>query len=112
MSIRNLDFLFDPVLAPSSAPATGLQVWVPPCGATCGALPATPDLAVICTPARSVSGLIAELGERGTRETVVPSAGLTDRQHQAMHQATGRHLLRTEVPRFRGGTSLSNSAGA
>jgi len=39
-------------------------------------LPAAPDLAVICTPAPSVPGLIAALGARGTRAAVVISAGL------------------------------------
>src|SRR5487761_340898 len=34
-------------------------------------LPATPDLAVICTPARTVPGLIGELGTRGTRAAIV-----------------------------------------
>jgi acetyltransferase len=39
-------------------------------------LPATPDLAVICTPAPSVPAVIRELGERGTRAAVVITAGL------------------------------------
>lgn len=39
-------------------------------------LPASPDLAVICTPAHTVPGLIAALGSRGTRAAVVISAGL------------------------------------
>jgi len=39
-------------------------------------LPATPDLAVICTPAATVPALIAELGARGTRAAIVLSAGL------------------------------------
>ena len=39
-------------------------------------LPAAPDLAVICTPAPSVPGLVAALGSRGTRAAVVISAGL------------------------------------
>ena len=39
-------------------------------------LPAAPDLAVICTPAPSIPGLISALGCRGTRAAVVISAGL------------------------------------
>ncbi len=39
-------------------------------------LPATPDLAVICTPAHSVPAVIRELGDRGTRAAVVITAGL------------------------------------
>ncbi len=38
-------------------------------------LPVTPDLAVICTPAETVPGLIAELGARGTKGAIVISAG-------------------------------------
>ena len=37
--------------------------------------PVTPDLAVICTPAVTIPGIISELGERGTRAAVVLSAG-------------------------------------
>ena len=39
-------------------------------------LPAAPDLAVICTPAATVPGLITELGRKGTRAAIVMSAGL------------------------------------
>ena len=41
-----------------------------------GALPETPELAVICTPAQTVPGIIAALGARGTRAAIVLSAGL------------------------------------
>ncbi len=43
---------------------------------TVASLPAAPDLAVICTPAPTVPGLVTELGSRGTRAAVVISAGL------------------------------------
>ncbi|HVY79593.1 MAG TPA: bifunctional acetate--CoA ligase family protein/GNAT family N-acetyltransferase [Steroidobacteraceae bacterium] len=46
--------------------------------ATVADLPETPDLAVICTPARTVPSLIAALGARGTRAAVVLSAGLDE----------------------------------
>jgi acetyltransferase len=39
-------------------------------------LPAVPDLAVICTPAPTVPGLVTELGDLGTRAAIVVSAGL------------------------------------
>ena len=39
-------------------------------------LPQAPDLAVICTPAPGIPGLIAELGSGGTRAAIVLSAGL------------------------------------
>ncbi|GAB4135438.1 MAG: bifunctional acetate--CoA ligase family protein/GNAT family N-acetyltransferase [Thermogutta sp.] len=41
-------------------------------------LPHAPDLAVICTPGRSVPGLIRDLGEVGTRGIVVISAGFRE----------------------------------
>jgi len=40
------------------------------------ALPACPDLAVICTPAPTVPGIVARLGRRGCKAAVVLSAGL------------------------------------
>src|ERR1700751_3439189 len=44
--------------------------------ATPAELPAPPDLAVVCTPARGIPDLIGELGARGTRSAIVLSAGL------------------------------------
>lgn len=41
-------------------------------------LPQAPALAVICTPAQTVPGLVAQLAERGTRAAVVLSAGLQE----------------------------------
>ena len=46
-----------------------------PCFRNVAALPGVPELAVICTPAATVPGLIAELGQRGTRAAVVITAG-------------------------------------
>lgn len=43
---------------------------------TVEALPAAPDLAVICTPASTVPELVTALGSRGTRAAVVITAGL------------------------------------
>ncbi len=40
-------------------------------------LPLAPDLAVICTPAQTVPGVIDELGKRGTPAAVVVTAGLS-----------------------------------
>jgi acetyltransferase len=72
--------------------------------ATPGELPAAPDLAIICTPAASVPGLIAELGARGTRAAVVLSAGLEGAAAgggtlgAAMLGAARRHALRILGP--------------
>ena len=41
-------------------------------------LPKPPDLAVICTPASTVPGLVRELGEAGTRGLVIISAGFRE----------------------------------
>ena len=104
MSIRNLEKLFQPnsvaVIGASNRPlsvgntvmrnllAGGFSGAIMPVNpkyqAVAGvlaypdvaALPVAPDLAVICTPAASVPGLIGALGARGTRAAVVLSAGL------------------------------------
>ncbi|MCY7372016.1 MAG: GNAT family N-acetyltransferase [Polaromonas sp.] len=57
-------------------------------------LPQAPDLAVLCTPAASLAGLIAELGRLGTRAAIVVTAGLDAAQKQAMLDAARPHLLR------------------
>ncbi len=71
-------------------------------------LPEAPDLAVICTPAPTVPGLIEALGQRGTKAAVVvsghlagpaPEVGAT--YHQAMLAAAKPYGLR-----ILGGTSL------
>ena len=60
-------------------------------------LPAPADLAVICTPAATVPGLVAELGAAGTRAAVVLSAGLAQ-----LRDATGvsleQRMLETARP--------------
>ena len=38
-------------------------------------LPITPDLALIATPPTTVPGIVAELGDRGTKSVVVITAG-------------------------------------
>ena len=62
------------------------------------ALPAVPDLAVICTPAHTVPALIAQLGARGTRAAIVMTAGLDAPTKQAMLDAARPHLLRVLGP--------------
>jgi len=68
-------------------------------------LPVVPDLAIICTPAATIPGLIAELGERGTKAAVVISAGLKHATtedgrtlQQAMLDAGRPHLMRILGP--------------
>lgn len=70
-----------------------------------GGLPMTPDLAVICTPATMVPGLIAELGARGTKAVVVLTAGLSREKddavrtlQDAMLKAARPNLLRILGP--------------
>ena len=133
MTIRNLDHMFQPksvaVIGASSEPHTvGATVMA---NVTAGgfngdvyavnprhrqiaglsafrdiaALPATPDLAVICTPPPTIPALIAELGARGTKAVVVITAGLgaiTDGEGrsltQAMLDAARPHMLRILGP--------------
>ena len=58
-----------------------------PCYPGVAALPSAPDVGVICTPAPTVPGLIAELAARGTRGAIVITAGFRDAGN-----ATGRAL--------------------
>ena len=104
MTIRNLNHLFAPasvaVIGASDRPGSvGATVWrnivaggfagplwpvnrrharVAGCQAYAGvgALPGVPALAVICTPASTVPGLVRELGAAGCRAAIVMSAGL------------------------------------
>jgi acetyltransferase len=125
MSIRHLDTLFAPASvavfgASERAASVGGTVWrnlsgafqgrlyaVNPKHASIGgakawrdvaSLPEAPDLAVICTPAATVPGLIAQLGERGTRAAVVVTAGLDKATKQAMLDAARPHTLRILGP--------------
>ena len=68
-------------------------------------LPVPPDLAVICTPPNTVPGLIAELGERGTKAAVVVTAGFGEggsaegkKLLQATLDAARPHLMRIVGP--------------
>jgi len=68
-------------------------------------LPEPPDLAVICTPPQTVPGLIAELGDCGTRAAAVLTAGLDDlclddgrTASQTMLDAARPHCLRILGP--------------
>ena len=67
-------------------------------------LPQAPDLAVICTPAATIPGVVAALGSRGSRAAIVISSGLEQRAPDggtlasAMLRAAGRHRLRILGP--------------
>ncbi|MBC7470673.1 MAG: bifunctional acetate--CoA ligase family protein/GNAT family N-acetyltransferase [Ramlibacter sp.] len=133
MSVRNLESLFQPrsvaVIGASDRPGSigsvvlanvkrgGFKgpVWAvnkrhaavdgEAAWADVGSLPQAPDLAVICTPATTVPGLIADLGRKGTRAAIVLSAGLKQPAgpgegslEQAMLAAARPHLLRILGP--------------
>jgi acetyltransferase len=126
LSIRNLDALFDPasvalIGASNRTGSVGATVWrnlrdggfagprwaVNPkyteidgeaCFADVASLPAAPELAVIATPPASVAGLVAALGERGTRAAIVLTAGFSSAQKQAVLDAARPHLLRILGP--------------
>jgi acetyltransferase len=133
MSVRNLESLFQPasvaVIGASDRPGSigavvlanlkrggfkgpiwavnkrhgtvdGEAAW-----ADVASLPQTPELAVICTPAATVPGLIDDLGRKGTRAAIVLSAGLKQPAapgepslEQAMLAAARPHLLRVLGP--------------
>ncbi len=126
MSIRHLDFFFEPrsvaVIGASERPrSVGATVWrnlgaggfagdlfaVNPkhrqlgtvrCWPDVASLPAVPELAVVCTPPATVPGLIDQLGRAGTKAAIVLSAGLDAAQKQAMLTAARSHLLRIVGP--------------
>ena len=126
MSVRNLEFLFEPasvaVIGASDRPGgVGTTVWrnvraggyrgtvhpVNPsrdvldgqrCYPDVAALPAPPELAVICTPPQTVPGLIASLAKAGVRAAVVMTAGLGAAQKQAMLEAARPPTLRVLGP--------------
>jgi acetyltransferase len=126
MSIRHLDHLFDPasvavIGASQRAGSVGATVWRNlhgngfqgrsfavnpkhrefdgvPVYPRVADLPEVPELAIVCTPAATVPGLIAELGAAGTRAAVVLTAGLDKAQRQAMLDAAKPHLLRILGP--------------
>ncbi|MES1979391.1 MAG: bifunctional acetate--CoA ligase family protein/GNAT family N-acetyltransferase [Pseudomonadota bacterium] len=47
-------------------------------------LPGTPDLAIICTAAARVPGIVEELGQRGTRAAIVMSAGFRQAREEGV----------------------------
>ena len=126
MSIRHLDRLLEPksiavIGASDRAGSVGATVWrnlctgqfagptyaVNPKHKTVGgtvafadptALPQAPDLAVLCTPPDTVSGLIEQLGKLGTRAAIIMTAGLSAAQKQATLDAARPYLLRILGP--------------
>jgi acetyltransferase len=84
---------------PKYAELEGMRVYADVAG-----LPQAPELAVICTPAVTVPGIVAVLGARGCKAAVVLSAGLDApgpdgrSLRQAMLDAARPHLLRILGP--------------
>lgn len=134
MSIRNLDYLFTPqsvavIGASERARSVGATVLAnllassfrgpiypvnPKYRTLAGqtvyphiaALPAVPDLAVICTPALTVPSIISQLGEHGGKAAIILSAGMgatttpdgTRTLKQAALEAARPYLLRILGP--------------
>jgi acetyltransferase len=73
-----------------------------PCHAGIGQLPATPDLAIIATPAATVPELVDQLARRGTKAAVILSAGFGGAEGRAMKErilaAARPHLVRLVGP--------------
>jgi acetyltransferase len=61
-------------------------------------LPEAPDLAVIATPPETVPAIISALGKKGTRATVVITAGFSAALKQAMLDAARPYCLRIIGP--------------
>ncbi|MEO1776568.1 MAG: bifunctional acetate--CoA ligase family protein/GNAT family N-acetyltransferase [Pseudomonadota bacterium] len=80
---------------PKHTEIAGLKAYADP-----AALPGAPDLAVVTTPARTVSGVIDALGQAGCRAAVVISDGLEPGSPQVseMLQAATDHGLRLIGP--------------
>jgi acetyltransferase len=133
MSVRNLEYLFQPksvaVVGASMRPQSvgqavlrnlleggfgGAVFPVNPkhrevaglrCYRNVADLPQAPDLAVLCTAPRTIPGLVAALGERGTRAIVILTAGLDavpdGEEHSLVQQAlaaAGAHGIRLLGP--------------
>ncbi len=147
MSVRNLDFIFMPtsiaLIGASNRPHSigavaadnlrlagfdGPIMPVNPKHASVAgtlaypnvaSLPLTPELAVICTPAAAVPGLIAELGARGTKAAIVITAGFGEGDNikgraleQAMLDAARPHLMRIIGPNCLGVVSTPKKLNA
>ena len=78
-------------------------------------LPVTPDLAVICTPAATVTATVDALGKRGTKAAIVISSGFSKEQTQTLREAAKPHLMRVLGPNSLGimvpGRGLNASFG-
>ena len=126
MSVRHLDRLLSPrsvaVFGASMRPgATGATVWRnlraggfrgpvyavnpkharlgdEPVFARAADLPSPPDLALICTPPRTVARIVAELGALGTRAAVIIGTGSSAAEKQAALDAARPHLMRLLGP--------------
>lgn len=133
MTVRNLDRLLRPssvaVIGASDRPGSvgstvmrnllaghfaGSVTPVNPAHATVAGVPAVadvasmdhaPDLAIICTPPRTIPDIVRQLGEKGTRAAVILTAGLgglRDEKGRTLSQATldeaRPHLLRILGP--------------
>ncbi len=62
------------------------------------ALPAPAELALLCTPAPTVPGLVEQLGRSGTRVAVVLAGAVDAAQRQAMLDAAHAHRMRLLGP--------------
>lgn len=130
MSIRNLESLLAPtslaVIGASERPGSlGGTVWRnvrsggfagtihavnpkyqslsgQPCHPNVSALPEPVELAIICTPARTVASLVRQLARRGTQAAVILSPGLDARQKQAALDAARPTLMRLLGPNSAG----------
>jgi acetyltransferase len=90
-----------------------------PCYADVASLPVTPDLAVICTPPETIPGLISQLGSRGTKGTIIITAGFRElgseqglKLEHAVLEAGRPYLMRIIGPNCVGVVSTPSSLNA
>jgi acetyltransferase len=126
MTVRNLNFLFQPksvaLIGASERPGSiglhvaenllraGFQgdigfvnprrssVLGQPCFPSSERLPFVPQLGIVATPPHAVPSVITELGRKGCRAAVVITAGVTGSLAQEMREAARPYLLRIIGP--------------
>jgi len=127
LTVRHLDQLFTPervaVFGASTRPGSvGATVWKnlraggfrgtlwgvnpkhaqldgEPVFANAKALPAVPQLAVLCSPPRTIAPLVAQLGAMGTRAAIIMTPGLDPSQRDAALVAARPYVMRLLGPR-------------
>lgn len=97
-------------VTPSHGEVEGLKAY-----ASVDELPETPDLALVCTPAPTVAGIIGQCGARGVRNAIVYSSGFEEVEGgkeiaQKLAEAARRHDVAVIGPNCQGVWSVRERA--